>query len=100
MQRRDFIASVGAGLALAPTAGWSQDAYPARPVKLIVPFPPGGPTDIMGRTAANMGVAYSDIDGDGLGDVFVTHLAEEFHGLFRQDRRHRAGHRRCDARPR
>ena len=30
MQRRDFIASVGAGLALAPTAGWSQDAYPAR----------------------------------------------------------------------
>lgn len=40
----------------------------------------------MGRTAANMGVTYSDVDGDGWGDVFVTHLAEEFHSLFRQDR--------------
>lgn len=65
MQRRDFIASVGAGLALAPTAGWSQDAYPARPVKLIVPFPPGGPTDIMGRTAAKA-------MGDALGQSFVV----------------------------
>ena len=65
MQRRDFIASVGAGLALAPTAGWSKDAYPARPVKLIVPFPPGGPTDIMGRTAAKA-------MGDALGQSFVV----------------------------
>ena len=65
MQRRDFIASVGAGLALAPTAGWSQDAYPTRPVKLIVPFPPGGPTDIMGRTAAKA-------MGDALGQSFVV----------------------------
>ena len=65
MQRRVFIASVGAGLALAPAAGWSQDAYPARPVKLIVPFPPGGPTDIMGRTAAKA-------MGDALGQSFVV----------------------------
>ncbi len=65
MQRRDFIATVGAGLALAPVAGWSQDAYPARPVKLIVPFPPGGPTDVMGRTAAKA-------MGDALGQSFVV----------------------------
>ena len=65
MQRRDFIASVGTGLALSPVAGWSQDAYPARPVKLIVPFPPGGPTDIMGRTAAKA-------MGDVLGQSFVV----------------------------
>ncbi len=41
----------------------------------------------MGRTAANMGVAYRDLDGDGLGEVFITHLTEEFHALYRQDRR-------------
>lgn len=52
IDRRQFIAGAAAGVALAPAAGRAQDAYPARPVKLIVPFPPGGPTDIMGRTAA------------------------------------------------
>ncbi len=41
----------------------------------------------MGRTAANMGTAFADGDGDGLGDLFVTHLAEEFHSYFRQDQR-------------
>lgn len=39
----------------------------------------------MGRTAANMGVAHADFDGDGRGDLFVTHLTDEFHSLYRQD---------------
>jgi hypothetical protein len=38
----------------------------------------------MGATAANMGVALADVDGDGMGDLFVTHLTEEFHSLFKQ----------------
>lgn len=37
-----------------------------------------------GATAANMGIALGDVDGDGMFDVFVPHLAEEHHSLWRQ----------------
>jgi tripartite-type tricarboxylate transporter receptor subunit TctC len=36
-------------LVLGIPAAWAQQEYPSRPVRLIVPYPPGGPTDIMGR---------------------------------------------------
>lgn len=38
----------------------------------------------MGATAANMGTAFGDVDGDGMGDLFVTHLTEEYHSLYKQ----------------
>ena len=67
MQRRDFItagalAACGASL---PGGAWAQAGYPARPVRMVVPFPPGGPTDVMGRTAAKA-------MGDRLGQQFVV----------------------------
>src|SRR5262249_26462987 len=38
----------------------------------------------MGHAEAGMGVALGDVDGDGLLDLFVTHLTEETHTLWRQ----------------
>lgn len=38
----------------------------------------------MGATAANMGTAVADVDGDGWWELFITHLAEEFHGFWKQ----------------
>jgi tripartite-type tricarboxylate transporter receptor subunit TctC len=39
-------------LALAALAAQAQPAYPARAVRLILPFPPGGSTDLLGRALA------------------------------------------------
>jgi len=38
-----------AGLALQATGPAHAQAYPNKPIKMIVPFPPGGPTDGMAR---------------------------------------------------
>ncbi len=37
---------------VAPTSGWAQ-GYPNRAVRLVVPFPAGGPADALGRVIAD-----------------------------------------------
>src|SRR5690606_8742538 len=41
-------------LAFAMTAGVSAETYPTRSITMIVPFPPGGATDVQARALAKM----------------------------------------------
>jgi len=36
-------------LALLPASAFAQQAYPAKPVKMVIPFAPGGASDFVGR---------------------------------------------------
>ena len=61
-----------AGLAASTMCARAAAAYPDRPVRIIVPFAPAGPTDIMAR-------------------VMAAHLGERLHGSFVVDNRAGAG---------
>lgn len=70
MDRRKMLAGVAAiavacGANGASTVALAQDSFPTRPVTMIVPFPAGGATDIMGRFVA-------DRLGRELGQSFVV----------------------------
>jgi tripartite-type tricarboxylate transporter receptor subunit TctC len=54
MRRRVFMGLVGGAVAsaLAPRRSAAQ-AYPTRPVTLVIPFPPGGGNDALGRMVAD-----------------------------------------------
>lgn len=49
--RNIAMALVGLGVILAPSVALAQ-AYPAKTITLVVPFPPGGTTDVLARSIA------------------------------------------------
>jgi tripartite-type tricarboxylate transporter receptor subunit TctC len=53
MYRRSLLTHLAAlSPALATVPAWADATYPTAPVRVIVPYPPGGTTDIVGRIIA------------------------------------------------
>jgi tripartite-type tricarboxylate transporter receptor subunit TctC len=50
LNRRSWMLAAAGLLLLTATAG--ADDYPSKPVRLIIPFPPGGSNDVVGRMIA------------------------------------------------
>src|ERR1700761_1028761 len=53
LTRREAMIGFGGGLVLASRPALAEATYPSRNIKLIVPYPPGGTTDLLGRLIAD-----------------------------------------------
>ena len=49
MKRITFVLTLAALLAGTTMPAMAQDSYPSKTIRFVVPYPPGGPTDLMAR---------------------------------------------------
>ena len=79
IKRRDFIILVGGSAMILPAATDAVEAFPNRPIRLVVPYPPGGGTDIVGRVlgdklSASLGQPIVVDNRGGAGGVLGTEI--------------------------
>jgi tripartite-type tricarboxylate transporter receptor subunit TctC len=82
LPRRRFLQLASGALALPAVSGGAQaQGYPNRPITLVVPYPPGGPTDTIARLLAErmraplgQPVVIENVSGGG-GTIAVTRVA-------------------------
>ena len=86
--RRELLAGLG-GAALLAASGWAQATWPSKPIRFVVPFAPGGSSEIVARATANelsklLGQSvYVDNKPGGAGNVAMSEVAraEDQHTL-------------------
>ena len=49
MNRRQLLSPMLLAMATLALPVMAQEAYPSKPIRFVVPYPPGGPTDLMAR---------------------------------------------------
>src|SRR5215468_8483322 len=80
MRRREILTLLGGAAMILPAASGAAGVFPNRPIRLIVPYPPGGGTDIVGRVLgdklrASLGQPIVIDNRGGAGGVLGTELA-------------------------
>jgi tripartite-type tricarboxylate transporter receptor subunit TctC len=83
VSRRLFLALAAAvGIGASPLALAQGAAYPGKPIRLIVPYPPGGPLDVAARTLAervkdSLGTVIVENRAGAGGNLGVDHVAKQ-----------------------
>jgi tripartite-type tricarboxylate transporter receptor subunit TctC len=89
--RRRFLSLASAAAALPAVSGLARaDTYPSRPIRLVLPFPPGGVFDIVGRPWADkvktsLGTVFVDNQpgaGGSLAAQLVAHATPDGYTIF------------------
>src|SRR5215475_14534250 len=82
VNRRDMLLGFGclAGAALMTRGSVAQSRYPERPIRLVIPFVPGGVTDAVGRQWAHamtalLGPVFIENQGGGGGAIGAAAVA-------------------------
>src|SRR6204780_3163987 len=91
LPRRKFLHLAAGAVALSAASPTTRaETYPARPIRLVLPFPPGGVFDIVGRpwadkVKAELGTVFIDNQpgaGGSLAAQIVAHALPDGYTIF------------------